>query len=120
MSNSEFSKPFPVDDNIIVKLPQGTGINSGNTELLNAWSSALYIPTNELADKVEKALRNVLKPQTIFEQGVKVEILEPGKQWTSGKLRCRLVFEFIPDEQENTKIPSEAVSPLDDIRKMNL
>ncbi len=36
------------------------------------------------------------------------------------KLRCRLVFEFIPDEQENNLTPSEFVSPLDDVRKMNL
>ena len=120
MSNSEFSKPFPVDDDIIVKLPKGTHLIFGNTLLFDAGSSALYTPTKELADKVEKPLRKALNPQDIFEQGVKIEILEPGKQWTTGKFRCRLVFEFIPDEQENTKIPSEAVSPLDDIRKMNL
>lgn len=120
MSNSEFSKPFPVDDDIIVKLPKGTVIYYGNTYLFDASSSALYTPTKELTDKVEKHLRKALGPQEIFEQGVKVELLEPGKQWTSGKLRCRLVFEFIPDEQENNKIPNESVSPLDDIRKMNL
>lgn len=120
MSNSEFSKPFPVGDDIIVKLPIGTNIYFGNTVLLDAYSSALYTPTKELVAQVEKPLRKALNPQDIFEQGVKVEILEPGKQWTSGKVRCRLVFEFIPDEPENNKIPSESVSPLDDIRKMNL
>ena len=120
MSNSKFSNPFRVDDDIIVKLPKGTELSFGNIMLIDARTSALYTSTKELTDKVEKSLRNAFYPQHIFEQGVKVDILEPGKQWTSGKLRCRLVFEFIPDEQENNKIPSVSVSPLDDIRKMNL
>ncbi len=120
LTNSEVSKPFPVDDNIIVKLPIGTDLSFDKTMLFDTKSSALYIPTKELADKLEKSVHNAFYPQHIFEQGVKVEILEPGKEWTSGKLRCRLFFEFIPDEQENNKIPSESISPLDNIRKMNL
>lgn len=120
MINSECSNTFPVDGYIIVKLPKGTDINFGTTVLFDASSSTLYTPTKELVDKVKKHLCDPLFPQEIFEQGVKVELLEPGKQWASGKLRCRLVFEFIPDEQENNKIPSVSVSPLDDIRKMNL
>lgn len=109
-----------MDGDIIVKLPKGTHMVFGTTVLFDASSSTLYTPTKELVDKVKKHLCDPLFPQEIFKQGVKVEILEPGKQWASGKLRYRLVFEFIPDEQENNKIPSVSVSPLDDIRKMNL
>ncbi len=88
MSNSEDSKPFPVADDIIVKLPKGTDINFGNTVLFVAGSSALYIPTKELAAQVEKPLRKALNPKEIFEQGVKVEILEPNTFRLSLKLCC--------------------------------
>ncbi len=124
MSNSEqFTLPFPVDDNIIVKLPKGTRIylTQNSHYLFDANNSTLYNNANELIKKLEHSvLKSSIGPDTIFKQGINVEILEPGKQWTAGKFRCRLVFEFIPDEQENNKTPSESVSPLDDLRKMNL
>lgn len=119
MSNSEFSNSFPVDEDVIVKLPEGTDIVVVGNRIFKVSGSSLYNSSKEFLEKLAKPIYDN-SSRHLFEQGVKVEILEPGKQWTSGKLRCRLVFEFIPDEQENNKIPSESVSPLDDIRKMNL
>lgn len=52
----------------------------------------------------------------LYQQGIKLEILEPGQRWKTGKIRLRLVLEFIPDEPENGGAPSS----LDVIRKMNL
>ena len=124
MSNSEqFTQPFPVDDNIIVKLPQGTRVylTKNSHYLFDANNSTLYNTANELIKKLEHSVLNSsIGPDTVFKQGIKVEILEPGKQWTAGKFRCRLVFEFIPDEQENNTTASGSASPLDDLRKMNL
>ena len=120
MSNSEqFTQPLPVDDNIIIKLPDNTDISVVNHGIYQVRGSSLYNSTKEFVNKLTAPIYNNSSPH-LFAQGVNVEILEPGKQWTAGKFRCRIVFEFIPDEQENNKISSESVSPLDDIRKMNL
>ncbi|MBD2580223.1 KGK domain-containing protein [Oscillatoria sp. FACHB-1406] len=51
------------------------------------------------------------------ERGVDVEILKlKDPRWQKGKIRMKLVVEFIPDEPE--KVESE--SPLDDIRQAQL
>ena len=119
MSNSEqFTHPLPVDDNIIVKLPEGTDISVLDNGF-QVRGSSLYKPSSEVVNTLAAPIYDNSSPH-LFLLGVNVEILEPGKQWVSGKLRCRLVFEFIPDEQENNKTPSESVSPLDDLRQMNL
>lgn len=44
-----------------------------------------------------------------FNQGVECQILQPSKNWESGKLRMKVIIEFSPDEPE---------SPLDDLRRM--
>ena len=119
MSNSEqFTHPLPVDDNIIVKLPEGTDISVLDNGF-QVRGSSLYKPSSEVVNTLAAPIYDNSSPH-LFSQGIKVEILEPGKQWTSGKFRCRLVFEFIPDEQENNITPNFSASPLDDLRKMNL
>lgn len=121
MSNSEqFTQPLPINDNVVVKLPSGTQICSGNNILFYAELSSLYTSTNEFERKLKNSTLNALAPKEILAKGIEVEILEPGKQWKSGKVRCRLVLDFIPDEQDNNLTSSESVSPLDDLRKMNL
>ena len=120
MSNSEqFSQPLPVDDNIIVKLPENTNISVVGNGIFKVRGSSLYNSTKEFVNKLAAPIYENSSLH-LFSLGVNVEILEPGKQWVSGKLRCRLVFEFIPDEQENNTTPSVSASPLDDLRKMNL
>lgn len=120
MSNPEqFTQPLPVDDNIIVKLPENTDISVVGHGIFKVRGASLYNSTKEFVNKLTAPIYNNSSPH-LFTQGIKVEILEPGKQWIAGKFRCRLVFEFIPDEQENNTTASGSVSPLDDLRKMNL
>ena len=120
MSNSEqFTQPLPVDDNIIIKLPDNTDISVVNHGIYQVRGSSLYNSTKEFVNKLTAPIYNNSSPH-LFAQGVNVEILEPGKQWTAGKFRCCLVYEFIPDEQENNITPNFSASPLDDLRKMNL
>lgn len=120
MSESEKPfKPLPMDDGVVVKLPTGTDIVTVGNRVFRASGSPLYHSTKELEDKIAKPIYDN-SSRELFKQGVKVEILEPGKKWVTGNLRLRLVFEFIPDEPENSKPPGESVSPLDDIRRMNL
>ena len=86
-------KPLPVDDRVIVKV-----------------SSDYYINTKQFASKVH---------DQGCQQGIKAEILEPGKQWETGRISCRVVVEFIPDEPEITELSTinQSVSHLRDIRK---
>jgi len=114
-------KPLPTDDSIIVKLPQGTRIIQGGNAVINAANSLLHISTKEFVEKVATAIVQPFQPlEELFRQGIRVEILEPEKKWVTGKIRLRLVFEFVPDESENNKTPGEFVSPLDEIRKRSV
>lgn len=118
MSSEQPSKPLPADDSIVVKLIN-TEVIHGNNRLFHAGTnSPLHVSAKELVDKVATVVRHQIQPQRLFEQGIKVEILEPEKKWITGNIRLRFVFEFVPDESEN-KTPSGFVSPLDDIRNMN-
>ncbi|MEB3191572.1 MAG: KGK domain-containing protein [Snowella sp.] len=56
--------------------------------------------------------RDIRGGQEIFEDGIECEILDTNfKEWKKGKLRAKLVLEFIPDQTEIT----EPESPLDEI-----
>ncbi|MBV8884317.1 MAG: hypothetical protein JO235_10025 [Chroococcidiopsidaceae cyanobacterium CP_BM_RX_35] len=111
---------LPADDSIIVKIPQGTQIFHGNNVIFNAANFSLHISTKEFVDKVAIPIHNQIRPQELFQQGTKVEILEPEKKWVTGKIHLRLVFEFIPDEPEINKTSGEFVSPLDEIRNRSI
>ena len=53
-------------------------------------------------------------PSNIFSDGSPCEILDPQSQgWKKGKLKAKLVLEFIPDEPE----VKQYESPLDEIRR---
>jgi hypothetical protein len=57
-------------------------------------------------------LRDIRGGQEIFEDGIECEILDANfKEWKKGKLRAKLVLEFVPDQPEITK----PESPLDEI-----
>ena len=99
MSESEkFSKPLPVNENVVVKLPISTQIRTvNNTLVFNATESPLYSSTKEVDDKIVKPIRQHIRPEEIFKLGIKAEILEPEKKWVAGNLRLSFVWEFIPD-----------------------
>ncbi|MBV9386376.1 MAG: hypothetical protein JOZ78_08110 [Chroococcidiopsidaceae cyanobacterium CP_BM_ER_R8_30] len=114
------SKPFPRDDSIIAKLPQGTRISLGNTAVIDASQFPLHIPTKEFVNKIAAPICKYINSLELFQQGTKVEILEPEKKWVTGKIRLRLVFDFIPDGLEINKTSGEFVSPLDEIRNRSI
>lgn len=89
------SQPFPVGDDVIVKLPEGTDIVLAGSRIFKVSGASLYNSSKEFVDKLAKPIYDNSIPD-LFVQVVKIEILEPGKQWTTGKFRCRLVFEFVP------------------------
>lgn len=99
------SRPLLADDSVIIKIPGNQNTYRNTKEFAGAYTESIncYFPADE-----------------IFRQGIKVELLEPGKNWVKGSIRLRLVFEFIPNELENSKTSGEYLSPLDDIRNINL
>ena len=58
-----------------------------------------------------------------FTTGKDCQILKPGKEWQSGKVRVKLTLEFIPDEPEVIEengcqnVDDISESPLDEIRQ---
>lgn len=120
---SKLEQPFKlltVDDDIVVKIPEGTSIETFDITLFDASESSLYVSARELNDQVLESISKNFNNPKFLEQGIEVKILEPGEQWKTGKIRCRVVFEFIPDELENNKISGDSVSSLDELRNMQL
>lgn len=81
--------------------------------------------TSELIDaiKISWMMNSNDRLKAWFYEGVKCEILTPGKNWRTG--RVRLSLEFLPDEPEIEETPAnngtknqETESPLDDLRQM--
>ncbi len=52
-----------------------------------------------------------------FESGENCKILQLGEQWKEGKVRLRVVAEFISDEPEQTQIDRPTESSLDTFRE---
>ncbi len=83
MSDSEqFIQMLPVDDNIIVKLPEGTDISVLDNGF-QVRGSSLYKSSSEVVNTLAAPIYDNSSPH-LFLLGVNVEILEPGKQWVSG------------------------------------
>lgn len=96
-------KVLPVDDDVVLKLPEGTVIESFNTTAFDASESPVYVSAKELNDEVLGPILDNFNNPDLVEQGVEVRLLEPGKKWVTGKICLRLLFEFIPDKPENNK-----------------
>ena len=106
------AKPLPVDDSVVVKLPENTYFYINSNKVLDSTQNP-YNSTGKLVDKLVSPLIDCLSPNKLFTKGIEATILEPGKPWVKGKIRFRLVYEFIPEEPE-------ADTLLDDIRQLNL
>ena len=106
------AKPLPVDDSVIVKLPEGKLFFINSNNVLDTRETP-YTSTKKLVDKLVSPLIACLNPNNLLKEGIEAAILVPGKTWIKGKIRVRLVYEFIPEEPE-------ADTLLDDIRQLNL
>ena len=118
MKNNE---PFSNPDGAIILLEK-TGITSELFEEINK----LILPT--FSDEFHKELieRKILLSwngrQEWFKDGLPAQMIAPGEDWKKGKMRLRVVAEFVLDDIESEKIssqdvPESSISPsLDDIR----
>ena len=115
------NEPFSNPDGTIIRLEK-TGITS---ELFEEISNLMLITFSEEFHKelVErKILSSWNRRQEWFKDGFSAQMIAPGEDWKKGKMRLRVVAEFIPDDIESEKIssqdvPESSVSPsLDDIR----
>ena len=115
------NEPFSNPDGAIIRLRK-TGITSElfeeiNNSILPTFSGEFH---KELVER--KILSSWNGQQEWFKDGLPAQMIAPGEDWKKGKLRLRIVAEFIPDDIESEKIssqevPTSSVSPsLDDIR----
>lgn len=120
---SELEQTFKLlaaDDDTVVKIPDGSSIETFDITLFDASESSCYVSARELTDQVLASISENFNNPKFLEQGIEVKILEPGKQWKTGKIRCRVAFEFIPDELESNKTSGNSISSLDELRDMKL
>ncbi len=113
-------KPLLIDDDTVFKLIEDKTISvKGRGEIVNPGLNS-FTSNKEFIDKLANSLLCLLSPQAILEKGLKARVLEPGKTWVTGKIRLRLVVEFIPDELENNGTLDKFASSLDELRSKNL
>jgi hypothetical protein len=97
------------------------GCNYRLSQLISAMSKLLVKDDQQELDKELKnigctALPGVEDINNWTNNGVKCEVLKPGKNWQKGKGRIKVSIEFCPDEPEIVEI-KEPESPLDDLRR---
>ena len=110
---------LPVEDSVVIRVTEPSACsNNGNT--IFDWSRHPFTSTKQVFDDIKTALLAGFRPPQLYTDGLKAEIMEPGKAWVKGKFRLRIVLEFIPDETEENKLIGNSASSLDDFRKMNL
>ena len=115
------NEPFSNLDGAIILLKK-TGITS---ELFEEINSSI-LPTFAQEFHKELVERKILSSwngeEKWFKDGLPAQLMAPGEDWKKGRMRIRVVAEFIPDDIESEEIiPQEvttsSVSPsLDDIR----
>ena len=74
--------PMSVSNDVVVKRAASDGSSS-------------YQSSKEFAEQVLEPIRDNCYPEELYEQGIKAEILEPGKNWVTGMIRLRLVVEYL-------------------------
>ena len=113
------SVQLPVGDDVVIKITEDVKISAGNASIFNG-AQFLYSSTQEIADKLVKFIVSYAGKDDFFGKEIKAKVIEPGKSWVTGKIRLRLVVEFIPDELENNGTSGELGSLLDDLRNKNI
>ncbi len=78
------------------------------------WQNGQSSSAFEIVVDRHLSAQKVLIQPDIFKDGINCEILDTNfKEWKKGKLRAKLILEFVPDPLEIT----EPESPLDEIRR---
>lgn len=110
---------LPVSTDVIVEITESVKISAGNVPIFNG-TQFLYSSTQEITAKLVKVIAGSIGNHDFLAEGIKARVLESGKKWITGKIRLRLVVEFIPDELENNGTSGELGSLLDDLRNKNI
>lgn len=113
MNEEKHFKELPKSEDTVIKLSKGTRIDFYNI-LFDAISDHTYISTRQFIDQVVARIVSMASPKELFQDGFKLELLEPGKQWKKVNLRFRVVVEYTSDEPKEIQPPE---SPLDEIRR---
>lgn len=122
-------KPLPIDDDTVFKLINHAeiGVYDTNLNARGPERTPIFNPqansfgsTKQFVDDLAKRFITKLYPDQLFKEGVKANVLEPGKKWVTGAIRLRVVVEFIPDEPKNNGTLDRFSSSLDELRSKNL
>lgn len=78
----------------------------------------------QFLNEIESLPLNHASMKKLLEDGFECDLLRPGKEWRTGKIKMLVSFEFCPDEPEIDEQPeneqldtSQERSPLDDLRE---
>ncbi|GAB4217752.1 MAG: hypothetical protein OHK0012_23430 [Synechococcales cyanobacterium] len=105
---------FPGSDDIVVRLNDYNFLST----LKRINEACLQASQNDFHSRFNNSLTKFSSSTTfanLHGEGYLSKILFPGKPWFSGKLRVRLVVEFLPDEPVD--VLQGHSSPLDDLRQ---
>lgn len=104
MSNLEqFTKPLPVDNDVIFELHETQKvINYEDSYIFNSHQSP-YISTKTFVVKILEKIVQHISHQELLKSGIKIRIIEPGKNWITGKIRMRLVLNLFLTSQKTVK-----------------
>ena len=103
------NEPFSNPDGAVILLKK-TGITSDLFEEIN--SSILPIFAKEFHNQLieRKILSSSDGKWEWFKDGLPAQMIAPGEDWKKGKLRLRVIAEFVLDDIESEKISSQDVS----------
>ena len=113
----EPNKSLNIPNNSMILLNK-TGITSElieeiNNSMLSTFSERFH---NQLVER--RILSSGDRKWEWFKDGFPAQMIAPGEDWKKGKLRLRIVAEFVPDDIESKNLPEQPIEPsLDEFRE---
>lgn len=99
-------------DEVVIRLSEYNFLTTFSQFHEACVKSSQYEFPNQLRQQLSNLSFNRSTFSDLHGTGQPAKILFPGQQWISGKIRARLVLEFIPDQPSEP--PQQDVSILDD------
>ena len=110
----------PISSDPAIELSQDTVIMFGSCAL-GIQRQFIEEKIESVRDDISQRLHDELSESDIFPDdafsedcflgGYSCRVLQPGQNWTKGRLRFRIVTEFIPDRIEVTNEPEQPIEP---------
>ena len=112
------AKPKPISSNPPIELPKDSVIMFDSFGIQEEFIAEKI---ENIRDDISQRLYEELSETDILPEGSDAEdcfndgyicrILEPGKNWSEGRLRFRIVAEFIPDDIESENLTEQPIEP---------